>query len=209
MRTIVLPSMLALAVLLARPIHAASDPSALEALTQASAEIEALARTEAKTAAETAARADRVRAEVDALLDVHAITVAALGGPSHWAERCAERCAEVESLLGQLVRRTYLRRLESGAQGRVEILREHVRAKASKVDTRVHYTDARGEPKTAAVDYVMHQVQGRWRVRDILTEGASLVGNLRYELAQLHAQGGIDEVLATLRRKVAERAENG
>lgn len=191
-------SSVALVLLLTAPVHAGETDSALETFTHAYAEIDALVHTQTKS------KAKRIQTKVDALLDYHWITVATLGGPKGYAERCADRCAELESLLGELIRRNYLARLESRPEGQVEILRQHVRPKASKVDTRVSYNDEDGKPKTASVDYVMHRVDGRWRVRDILTEGTSLAENCRYEVNELYVHGGIDEVVTALRKKLAE-----
>lgn len=167
MRTIPWLWSLALALLLATPARAGEDPSALDVFTRAYAEIDALVHAKTKT------KTTQVQAKVDALLDYRWIAVTALGGPKIYADRCADRCAEFESLLGELIRRNYLARLESRPEGQVEILEQHVRPKASKVDTRVRYTDDDGKLKTASVDYVMHRKGGRWRVRDILTEGAA------------------------------------
>lgn len=195
------PLLLALTLTMALPhaAAAADDASAQQTLQQATTELEALVHADG----DGEAKAAKIQARVDALLDYHFITVAALGGPSRWQERCAERCAEVEALLGELIRRNYLARVRARPQGQVEILREHVRAKATKVDTTVRYTDKEGEARVASVEYVMHRVQGQWRVRDIRTEGASLAQNYRYEIGKIYARGGIDAVVETLKRKLA------
>ena len=52
-----------------------------------------------------------------------------------------------------------------------------MRKKATKVDTRVTFTDKEGETKVVEIDYVMHKVDGHWHVRDIITEGVSLAKN--------------------------------
>lgn len=173
-----------------------------------------LARAEARSALETfTATHARITARVDAgaeakelqgladeLLDYRWITEAALGGPSHYEARCAPRCDELRALLTQLVRKSYLDRLSAAERGQVEVLTAHVRDKATKVDTRVTYVDADGETKVISVDYVMHHVAGRWLVRDVITDGVSLAKNYRYELLRLHEEGGVDHIIARLKR---------
>ena len=138
-------SFLALALLLGAPARAGETDSALDAFTRAYTEIEGLVH------APTQPKPEVIQTKVDALLDYHSITIVALGGPSRWEQRCAERCAEVESLLGEIIRHNYLAKLASRPQGEVEILRQHVRAKASKVDTLVRYLDKDGTPKRISV----------------------------------------------------------
>jgi phospholipid transport system substrate-binding protein len=146
----------------------------------------------------------KLEAEVDALLDYGWLSEAALGGPAHHAQRCAPRCDEFEALLTELIRHNYLQRLAERDRGQVEFVAEDVRKRATKVDTLVRYTGADGRRMRLEVDYVLHQTARGWQVRDIITEDVSLVKNYRYELAKLHAHGGIDEVIATLSEKLAE-----
>ena len=146
----------------------------------------------------------RVQARADALLDHHAIAVAALGGASRYAERCAELCDEYEALLSRLIRHNVLARLRAKDRGRMELLGQTVRESATKVDTKVSFVDDQGKARSVKVSYVMHRVDESWRVRDIHTDGVSLVGNYRHELRKLHRDGGIELVVKRLRSKVAE-----
>ena len=200
MRTFPLLLALTLTVALPQAAAAAEGVTARQALQQATTEIEALIHAEGETKADAA----KIQARVDALLDYHFITMAALGGPSRWQESCAPRCAEVEALLGELIRRNYLARLRARPQGQVKLLREHVRPKATKVDATVRYKDDKGKARTASVEYVMHRVDGQWRVRDIRTEGARIAKNYRYEINKILARGGIDAVIEALQGKLAK-----
>lgn len=194
----------ALALVVAQPTIAeakAPKTTALDTFTRAHTEIETLVHAKSKPSSKTLAT------KVDALVDYRSITVAALGGSSRYTKRCKDknkkRCAEVESLLTEIVRHSYLERLASHPQGNVEILRQHVRAKTSQVDTRVRFKDDKGKSKTAKVDYVMHLVNGQWKIRDILTDKQSLTKTYESEITKLMAEGGLDEVLKSLELKRA------
>jgi phospholipid transport system substrate-binding protein len=189
-------TLLAFALLVPGPASATGDPGAKETWARTHADVIALMEKDAPAA--------HVAAMVDSLLDYRFIAQAALGGAARYEERCGERCAEYEALVAELVRHGYLARLSAHERAKIEVVGEVVREKATKVDTRVAFTDAEGRRRTVAVAYVMHQVDDRWVVRDILTDGISLAKNQRYEVNRLYREGGIDLVIERLRKKLAE-----
>ena len=199
-RTLV-TTLLALALLVPATATAGGQPGAKEAWSRAHADVMALMDEGAPQA--------HVSAKVDALLDYRFIAQAALGGASKYQERCGDRCAEFEALVARLVRHGYLARLSAHERAEIEVTGEVVREKATKVDTRVAYTDAEGRRRTVDVAYVMHQVDDRWVVRDIVTDGVSLAKNHRYEVNRLYREGGIDLVIERLKAKLAELESKG
>ena len=54
------------------------------------------------------------------------------------------------------------------------------------------------------VAYVLHEVDGRWQVRDIITDGVSIAKTYRFEFKKVLAKDGIDGILARLRTKLGE-----
>jgi phospholipid transport system substrate-binding protein len=194
-------ALLAFALLAPTPALASGEEGAKDTWTRAHADVIALLEQGAPEA--------RVAAMVDSLLDYRFIAQAALGGPTRYQERCGERCAEYEALVAKLVRHGYLARLSAHERAKIEVVGEVVRDKATKVDTRVAFTDGEGRRRTVAVAYVMHRVEGRWVVRDILTDGISLAKNQRYEVNRLYRDGGIDKVIERLRAKLAELDATG
>ncbi|MEM9459590.1 MAG: ABC transporter substrate-binding protein [Myxococcota bacterium] len=194
----------ALALVVAQPTIAeakAPQTTALVAFTRAHTELETLVHAKGKPNPKTLAT------KVDALLDYHSITVTALGGPARYAKLCKaenkKRCAEIESLLTEIVRHSYLKQLASHPQGKVEILGQHVRAKASQVDTRVRIKDNKGKSKTAQVDYIMHSVDGHWKITDIVTDKQSLAKTYESEITKLSAGDDLEKVLKSLQLKRA------
>ncbi len=153
------------------------------------------------------ASADDLQKQVDSLLDYEWIATAALGGPSRYAERCGDQCDQFKKLLSNLIRENYLKRVYKKDRGTVVYIEEKTRKKASKVSTLVTYTTDEGITHTVEIDYVMHKVDGKWHVRDIITEGVSLAKTYKYEFRKLHNEGGIDLILRRLESKLSELAQ--
>ncbi|MCB9701524.1 MAG: ABC transporter substrate-binding protein [Myxococcales bacterium] len=151
-----------------------------------------------------ASRADTsaLQTEVDNLLDYHALAVESLGGAAQFPKRCEPRCDELETLLARLIRENYLRRLRSDKDHKVTFVGEEKRPRGVRVQTTVEYVKE-GRPVVVEVDYLMHEVDGRWQVRDIITDGVSLARNYKYEFNQILKQDGIDGLIARLESKLA------
>jgi phospholipid transport system substrate-binding protein len=195
MRTHLVASFLA-CVLLMPAMATGAEEGALESFERSHETILELVERDTKPA--------DLQREVDALLDYDWLATSALGGPTRYAERCADRCAEFEALLTELIRANYLERLADHEHVTVEYLGEQARETATKVDTRISFKDKSGHTKQLQVDYVMHRNEGRWYVRDIITEDVSLARTYKYEINKLYKAGGIDQVITTLRAKLDE-----
>ncbi len=148
-------------------------------------------------------KAEALQAEVDALLDYGDLARESLGGAARYAERCEPRCDEFEAVLTRLIRENYLKRLRSERSHSVEVVGAEARPRGAYVKTRVRYTEVGGKEAVMEVDYVMHEVDGRWQVRDIVTDGVSLARNYKYEFNQVIRREGIDGLIARLESKVA------
>jgi ABC-type transporter MlaC component len=196
MRKTIAALSLSLALLMPTLALAEGGAGAIDAFKQSHQEV--------TTLVDSAAETSKIQAEVDELLDYQWIAKAALGGPSRYAEACGERCDEFESLLTQLIRENYLKRIKAKNRGTVEYQGEEVREKATKVATKVTFVDKDGKTQVVSIHYVMHKVDGKWHVRDIITEGVSLAKNYKYEINRLHAEGGMDKVISTLQKKLDE-----
>lgn len=152
------------------------------------------------------AQAAAIEKEVDALLDYHALAQESLGGPARFAERCGARCDEFEKLLARLIRENYLRRIRSDKEHSISFVGEETRPRGTRVQTAVRYQKD-GKDAIVEVDYVMHEVDGRWQVRDIVTDGVSLAKNYKFEFNQILKKDGIDGLIARLESKLAVLAK--
>ncbi len=148
-------------------------------------------------------RPDRdLQLRVDALVDVDWFSTQALGGIKHFAARCQTRCGEFTARMTRLVRANYLQHVQARRGGTMKYLSETVGKDSTVVHTRVTFpkstTKAKESKRTVAVDYVMHKVAGKWRVRDIATDGVSLGQAYRAQFTKLYAAGGMDAVFSKI-----------
>jgi phospholipid transport system substrate-binding protein len=149
---------------------------------------------------------EAIAKEVDALLDYDWIAVQSLGGKNRADRRCGSKCADFDALLTRLIRQNYLKRITQAEDGTVEYVGEEKRARASKVTTKVKFKKD-GVEQTITVAYVMHVVDGKWQVRDIITEGVSLAKNYRFEFGKILRDEGIDGLIKRLETKLADIAK--
>lgn len=147
---------------------------------------------------------------LDELIDYRWLAEASLGGPEHYASVCAEHCAEFEALLTKLVRVNYLRLVRSAKHHPLEVVGE-VEGKGGLIKVSTELTiqksgeksgDQRGRTQQLRVDYVLHRVDGRWQVRDLITDGVSLVKTYRHEFHTLARKEGMTGILARLRARL-------
>jgi ABC-type transporter MlaC component len=144
-----------------------------------------------------------LQGNVDDLLDYDWIAKAALGGPENFKEVCQNRCDEFEALLTKLIRENYLRMIRKAEKHPVEYVGQTAgKNGVYKVTTRVKI-DKNGREQVVTVDYVMHQLDGHWQVRDIITDDISLAKTYRYEFNQIAKTQGIDGIIRKLEDKLA------
>lgn len=146
---------------------------------------------------------DKLQTKVDQLLDYKYLATTALGGPKHYSKVCAARCDEFEALLTKLIRENYLRMIRKAERHPVEYVGQVAgRNGIYKVTTRIKI-DKNGREQAVTVEYVMHQIDDHWQVRDIITDDISLAKTYRYEFNKIAKAGGIDAIIRKLGDKLA------
>lgn len=209
-----------------RALRIASIAAAIAAVTPtwSIGEVQAAPRRDAKLSALDAFKAEhqkviklvkqkasskKLQAEVDQLLDYDWLAQAALGGPSKYKEKCGARCDEFESILEKLIRENYLRMVRKAEGHPIEYVGQvsSKRGNAFKVKTRIT-VEKNGRKQRVVVAYVMHEIDGRWQVRDIITDDVSLAKTYRYQFSEIHKRSKIDGVIHKLEQKLAELASN-
>lgn len=145
--------------------------------------------------------------EVDQLLDYKALAEASLGGPARYASKCQPRCAEFETLLTQLIRENYLKRIRGDKKYELTVVGEETKVRGDvHVVTNIALTRD-GKPDVVEVVYVMHAVGDTWKVEDIITDGVSLAKNYKFEFNKIIRDKGIDELILRLQTKLSELAK--
>jgi ABC-type transporter MlaC component len=184
------------AALTVTPTVAHAEQSAIEAF---KAKHEAVVELVKNRASDT-----DLQAKVDGLLDYDWIAYAALGGPDNYATVCGDRCDEFDALLTELIRENYLRMIRKAENHPVEYVGQTAgKNGVYKVTTRIKI-DKNGREQVITVDYVMHQIDGQWQVRDIITDDVSLAKTYRYEFNKIAKSEGIDGIIRKLEDKLAK-----
>lgn len=122
-------------------------------------------------------------------------------GP-RWASLPADQRAALEDAFRRYTAASYVANFDSDAGQRFEVV-PAVRPVGSDrvVETRIVTASGRMH----ALDYVMRQETGGWRVVDVLAEGSiSRVAAQRAEMRSVLADGGGPALLVSLRQKTAE-----
>jgi phospholipid transport system substrate-binding protein len=146
-----------------------------------------------------ASREKRVGASIDEVFDYEQLAARSLG--DEWKNRTDLERKEFRELLEQLVRKSYRKSIDSTLGYQVE----HRGSRKSGEDTIIatvakHKTDARKAP--IGIDYVLVQVQGKWRAVDLIIEGSSLVGNYRSQFTRVIKKKGYQELILMMKRKL-------
>ena len=149
----------------------------------------------------TPADEKRVAEVTDQLFDYGAMAESALG--SEWGARSDAERADFTGLFKQLVRIDYNRMVKKVLGSRVDYLGEEATAGGIIVKTKATpRPDVREEP--IAIDFSVAQKDGKWKVRDIVTEGVSLVTSYRSQFTKTVKKEGYKALITAMKAKVAQ-----
>lgn len=146
----------------------------------------------------------KVRGELDAVFDriLDYDRLARDSLDKHWTERSEAERTEFKDILKRLVRQAYRKNLKKTLDYDVKYEGE-----TSLSDGRLVRTVARSRVDTReqpiSVDYEVHQVaEGRWRIRNIVTEGASLVRSYRNQFGRIIRKEGFAALMNRMKKKL-------
>ena len=88
-------------------------------------------------------------------------------------------------------------RIEAYASEKIQYLKEKQDNEFAQVDTKI--IDKEG--REFSLDYRLHNVNGDWKVYDVLVEDVSLVNNYRAQFNRVLAKSSVDELLQRMRQK--------
>jgi phospholipid transport system substrate-binding protein len=185
---------LAAAVALLLPLHALAAPAQTpEAFIKAKhAELNGLLK-QGKPAE------PRVEAVFDQILDYDALAKDSLG--PLWNERSEAERKEFQGILKKLVQRAYKKNLKKTLDYAIEYKGAEKRNASFVVRTVAkNKKNAREEP--ISIDYALHEVDGKWKIRDIVTEGSSLVNNYKSQFRRVIKKDGFAGLIAKMKKKL-------
>ncbi len=173
---------------------AAADPEAQAFMKDKQAELQSLDKKGGADAQK------KIIAVFDSILDYDALAQGSLG--DRWAERTDAERKEFEETLKGLVQRAYRKNLDRTLNYDVTFGGETKDGDSSVVKTTAQSrTNAREEP--ISIDYVVHRVSGAFRIKDIVTEGSSLVGNYHQQFNRIIKKDGFAELMRRMKSKLA------
>ncbi len=150
---------------------------------------------------DTRARRQRIHAVVDGYFDFEAIARLAVGPrwKSLLPEQQQEFTREFSKLLFNKYINTYAGDIEKHANQKITYNQKTIYKGYVVVEALV--SDP-GGPVT--LNYYLHINDGNWKVYDVAVGGMSLVANYRNEFDSLLANSSFDNLLMTLRQRVAQ-----
>ena len=140
----------------------------------------------------------KLDAAFDAVFDYNSLAMETMKGT--WESLTPANRVEFTSVLKDLVRNAYRKNLKKTLGYNVDYKGESDADSGKLVKTVARNTkNNREEP--VSVDYVVHQVDGKWLINDIVTEGTSLVHTYRSQFRRVIQKHGFDELLKRMKTK--------
>ena len=187
------------ALALALALAAAPRAWAGEPAEQLSARIDQVFRILEDPALKPAERAEERRAAIRRvahdIFDFEELARRSLG--RHWQARTPEERDEFVRLLGHLLERAYLGKLELYSGERIALLGDSVDGDLVTVRTRVVTRQGTEIP----VDYRMQRRGDGWRAYDVAIEGVSLVANYRSQFDKIIRRASFQQLVKQVRAK--------
>jgi phospholipid transport system substrate-binding protein len=152
-----------------------------------------------------AERQDRLRQVAGQAFDWTEMARRALA--THWRERTPEQQQEFVRLFRDLVERTYLNRLETATQEKLDIQYVGEQVEGSRTVVKTNVLTKRNQQ--VPIEYRLQKVDGRWRIYDVLVEGISLVNNYRSQFNQIISSSSYDELVRKMKSRQGDELSGG
>jgi len=153
--------------------------------------------TELVSKAKSADDEKKLDAAFDAVFDYDGLAKATL---VDWDKRTPAERSDFTLVLKDLVRNAYRRNIKKTLGYEVDYKGEQD-GDAGKVVRTVARNKKNAREEPVSIDYVVHQVGGKWQIFDIVTEGSSLVRNYRNQFRRVIEKKGFDELLKRMKAK--------
>jgi phospholipid transport system substrate-binding protein len=140
----------------------------------------------------------KLDAAFDSVFDYENLAKATL--KDSWEQRTPAERAEFTALLKDLVRKAYRRNIKKTLGYEIDYKGEED-GDAGKVVRTVAHNKKNNREEPVSIDYVVHQVDGKWLINDIVTEGASLAHTYRNQFRKIIDKKGFDELLKRMKAK--------
>jgi phospholipid transport system substrate-binding protein len=122
---------------------------------------------------------------------------------AEWRRHSPQEQQEFVKLFTGLLEEAYLDKIESYSGEKVLYLKERQDSDYAEVDTKI--VDNKG--REFSVDYRLRDVNGDWKVYDVVIEDVSLVDNYRSQFSRVLAKSSFEELLKRMREKTFSAPE--
>jgi len=141
-----------------------------------------------------AARKQALRDSIMPRFDWAEMAKQALG--KHW-DSVSARHNEFIAAFTDFLGNSYIGKIGSYKDEKILFVQETIKNNVAEVKTKIVST--KGEP--TSVNYQLHQVEGDWKIYDVVVEDISLVVNYRSQFSRILAKGSFDDLLRQLKEK--------
>lgn len=117
----------------------------------------------------------------------------------HWKPLTQEQKKEFIYLYSQLLRRSYVSKLELFEGQEISYDKERLEGEYAKIDTSLKY---HGE--NIPLGYSLIKSDGRWKIYDMVIDGVSLIANYRRQFNKIIRKEGYEGLVKRLKNKLAE-----
>jgi len=146
---------------------------------------------------DTAARREQMRAAIKDRFDFRAMSQRTLA--TNWKKASDQEQQQFVELFSQLVEYSYVDKIESYTNEKVEFPSAKVKGRKALVDTLIITASA-----DIPVSYKLYQKDDEWLVYDVIIEGVSLINNYRSSYKEIVKKEGISGLLAKMQNKLNE-----
>jgi len=147
-----------------------------------------------------ATRRKEMRKVINGRFDFRAMSQRTLA--TNWKKASKEQQQEFVQLFAQLIENTYIGRVEAYTDEKVDYPGEKVKGKKAVVETLILTASA-----DIPINYKVYQKKnGEWWVYDVIIEGISLISNYRSSYQEIVKKEGFDGLIAKMKDKIKELA---
>jgi phospholipid transport system substrate-binding protein len=140
---------------------------------------------------------DRLRQIVYPLFDFNEMAMRSLG--ANWRRINPQQQKEFVSTFTALLEKTYADQIDLYDGQKVVYSGESIDGDHAQVDSRI--IDKKGQ--TYSVSYRLHQVDGKWKIYDVIAENISLVNNYRSQFNRVIGKSSFEELLKTMKQQAS------
>ena len=188
-----------LAVLVTGLVVSFSNPAIAEtaALDAVRTSVEAILESLKDEQLDTAARREQMRAAIKDRFDFRAMSQRTLA--TNWKKASDQEQQQFVELFSRLVENSYVDKIESYTNEKVEYPGAKVQGKKAVVDTLIITASA-----DIPVNYKLYQKGDEWLVYDVIIEGVSLINNYRSSYQEIVKKEGMTGLLTKMQDKLNE-----